>query len=78
MLELKITGDARSIANSAWVSTIDESKADQKSYDEFSIYQVDKDILLITFLCQIHEDYEDLQVCHYTYGDLDACQPNRY
>lgn len=33
-MNLQITGNLRSIANSAWVSTMDESKADSKSDDE--------------------------------------------
>ena len=33
-MNLQITGNLRSVANSAWVSTMDESKADSKSDDE--------------------------------------------
>jgi hypothetical protein len=39
-MRLEITGDLRSVANSAWVSTLDESKA--KSKDELEVLRVTK------------------------------------
>ena len=34
MIKFNVTGDLRSIANAAWISTMDQSKAEQRSEED--------------------------------------------
>ena len=73
-MKLQITGNLRSVANSAWVSTLDESKAGAKSDEEvirvtkFLVeehYTTPFECVTLTFSFQADSDSEDDSYAHW-------------